>query len=417
MPQNPHARVPLFAFPPCLGILMAPTLLLPFVLLSGPAAASPLPSINYIDQVPLDTYRSILQLIPDPNLGSCLSLNRRNHDPLIKDRNLRNRARPCSVRVQIGDAKQWLDPDEEYGWDLLPDIAGSLIVVRPQSLIKSRRGEGREMRKTLLDRLPTPDWREQAISAAAQGTEPAYLKSISQILTATLPSMAPFAQAALNNDVRKLHAAQVLLSMYGYLYAAGNAAWGAALDRARPVGDSTQYYAARTARYSGGIAARDAARRAALGVAGSDALDAALRAGEIASKNAAEIAARVAAEDAIRQLRQYSPGDHPPTPLLVGNIAYRVAELAAHLAVLERGEAVVKRVFTDTATYLSARQDFSMFATQSAWEAFKRKHFGVLPQDEDHRHFLQPWLQMIDQLVQEIVRDPEEAENQPMRIG
>ena len=83
-----------------------------------------------------EIYRHILSFIPDPEVGSCVTLK---HKFFIDSKNHQIRAQARSVVVKIGRNPPWLDPDEEHGWDQPSNNAIELLEVRAQSLIKTLR--------------------------------------------------------------------------------------------------------------------------------------------------------------------------------------------------------------------------------------------------------------------------------------
>ena len=90
--------------------------------------------------------------------------------------------------------------------------------------------------KGLLERLPLPSWKGQALQAARDGTEPPYLKILSRLLSfklASIVELTPPPPSTANLQSRKVKAAQTLLPMYGYLCVATGAAWNAAWLAAR----------------------------------------------------------------------------------------------------------------------------------------------------------------------------------------
>ena len=187
--------------------------------------------------------------------------------------------------------------------------------------------------KGLLERLPLPSWKGQALQAAKDDKEPPYSKILSRLLSfklASIVELTPPPPSTANLQSRKVKAAQTLLSMYGYLYAA----WDTASNAAGIAGRNAVWDAAlNAAKNAAGDAVRNSATNAAR--------DAAV----IAARNAVWLAATNAANEAITQLFAQSPADAPPSEKLIGKAAYRSAELTAQLSMLKQsyGESLRKR--------------------------------------------------------------------------
>ena len=331
------------------------------------------------------------QLVADSlmprELNEFMRAARYEHQQLSKLRKNTIRRSPWSVQVKTSEGTTWLDPAEDEGWEQVEEI----LEANPRCL-EQRPPSG----KGLLERLPLPSWKNQALQAAKDETEPPYLKILSRLLSfrlASIVELTPPPPSTANLHSRKVKAVQIFLSMDGYLWVAWNAAWDAVLNAAGNV-----------ALNAAGIAAGIAAWNAALNAAGIAARDAASNAARDAARdaawNATRDAARDAANEAISQLVAQSPADAPPSAELVGNTAYRSAELTAQLSMLKQVEAVVRQVFAETERFFSEKTPFPAFANPAAWKAFKDQHFSST--DENIVHYWQPWLMKIDQFVDDI---------------
>ena len=113
-----------------------------------------MPTSSHQERLAFATYQEILTYIASPDLGHCLGLNHATHERLIRELNIRIRAKLNSVLLQIGKNRRWLILDEEDGWNRTDAIAGNLIKVRPYALIRMPERPGVETGKTLFDRLP-----------------------------------------------------------------------------------------------------------------------------------------------------------------------------------------------------------------------------------------------------------------------
>ena len=297
---------------------------------------------------------------------------RYEHQRLSKLHKNTIRRSPWGVQVKTSEGTTWLDPAEDTGWDQVEEI----LEANPRCL-EQRPPSG----KGLLERLPLPCWKGQALQAAKNETEPPYLRILSRLLSfrlASIVELTPPPPSTANLPPRKVKAVQTLLSMNCYLWAARGAAFNAASD-----------------------AARNAALNAALNAASKAASDAGWNAawttGWNAAWTAASDAARDAANEAITQVFAQSTADTPPSVGLIGKTAYRSAELTALLSVLKQVEAGVQRVFTQTERFISEKTPSPVFANPADWKAYQNHHFGST--DENIVHYWQPWLMKIDQFV------------------
>ena len=123
--------------------------------------------------------------------------------------------------------------------------------------------------------------------------------------------------------------------------------------------------------------------------------------------NAAREAAEVAAQNAVALLGEHDTVNHSPPPYLIGITAYRSAELAVQIVVLKQSAVVVRRVFADTLDRIRGARNLTMLPTIFNWEACKEGNFSRLMKDENHRHFLRPWLGILDKLVRVMQGHPE----------
>ena len=321
-------------------------------------------------------------------LNEFMRAGRYEHQQLSKLRKNTNRRSPCSVQVKTSEGTTWLDPAKDEGWDQVEEI----LEANPRCL-EQRPPSG----KSLLERLPLPSWKGQALQAAKDGMEPPYLRILSRLLSfklASIVELTPPPPSTAKLQSRKVKAARTLLSMYGYLWAplsaarhaAGHAAMNAAGSEARNAAGSE-------ARNAAWAAARSAAWDAAWAAAGNEPFDAAWA----AAGNEPFDAAWAAANEAITQLFALSPADAPPSVELIGKTAYRSAELTAQLIMLKQVEAVVRQVFARTERFFSEETPFPLFVNPAAWRNFKNQHFSST--DENIVHYWRPWLLKIDQCV------------------
>ena len=321
-------------------------------------------------------------------LNEFMRAARYEHQQLSKLRQNTIRRSPWSVQVRTSEGTTWLDPAEDEGWDQVEEI----LEANPRCL-EQRPPSG----KGLLERLPLPSWKNLALQAAKDGMEPPYLRILSWLLSfklASIVELTPPPPSSANLQSRKVKAVQTLLSMYGYLWAAGDAAGDAAWDAA---GDAAWNAALNAALNAAGNATLSAALNAAGNATLSATLSAALSDTFRAARSAARNAARSAANEAITQLFAQSPADAPPSVELIGKTAYRSAELTAQLSMLKQVEAGVQRVFTQTERDISEETPSPVFANPADWKAYKNQHFGS--RDENIVHYWQPWLMKIDQFV------------------
>ena len=317
-------------------------------------------------------------------LNEFMRTARYEHQQLSKLRKNTIRRSPWSVQVRTSEGTTWLDPAEDEGWDQVEEI----LEANPRCL-EQRPPSG----KGLLERLPLPSWKGQALQAAKDETEPPYLRILSRLLSfklASIVELTPPPPSTANLQSRKVKAAQTLLSMYGYLWVA----WATARNATMNAGG---YAAMRAARNAARNAVESAGGNAAWNAGGYAALDAASNAAWTTAMNATLAAATNAANEAITQVFAQSTADTPPSAELIGKTAYRSAELTALLSVLKQVEALVKRVFTLTEKLFPEEFLFPMFFNPAAWKDFKNQHFS--PTDENIVHYWQPWLMKIDQCV------------------
>ena len=330
------------------------------------------------------------QLVADSlmprELNEFMRAARYEHHRLSKLRKNTIRRSPWGVQVKTGIGTTWLDPAEDEGWDQVEEI----LEVNPRCL-EQRPPSG----KGLLERLPLPSWKGQALQAAKDGTEPPYKKILSRLLSFKLASvveLTPPPPSTDNLQSRKVKAVQTLLTMCGYLWAAWDAACDAVLNAAR---DAAANAVLDPALHDALDAAIGATRDPALGYGLWSALDAALDAARDAVSGATMNAAAIAAKEAITQLFAQSPADAPPSAELIRNTAYRSAELTVQLIMLKEVEAVVRPVFARTERFFTEQTPLPMFANPAAWMAFKDKHFSST--DENAVRYWQLWLIKIDQ--------------------
>ena len=143
---------------------------------------------------------------------------RYEHQQLSKLRQNTIRRSPWGVQVRTSEGATWLDPAEDKGWDQVEEI----LEANPRCL-EQRPPSG----KGLLERLPLTSWKNQALQAAKDETEPPYLKILSRLLSFKLAStveLTPPPPSTANLHTRKVKALQTFLSMHSYFWAAGNAA-------------------------------------------------------------------------------------------------------------------------------------------------------------------------------------------------
>ena len=318
-------------------------------------------------------------------LNEFMRAARYEHQQLSKLRQNTIRRSPWSVQVKTSEGTTWLDPAEDEGWDQVEEI----LEANPRCLEQRPPSS-----KGLLERLPLPSWKNQALQAAKEGMEPPYLRTLSRLLSfklASIVELTPPPPSSANLHSRKVKAVQTVLSMHGYLWAAGDATWTAGADAAWTVaGDAALTAALNAAQNAASTAARNAVLNAALSVAQNAAKDAAWNAAMDAAWNAAKDAARNAANEAITQLVAQSPADAPISAELIGKTAYRSAELTVQLSMLKQVEAVVQRVFARTEGFFSEETPFPVFANPDARKAFKDQHFSST--DENVVHYWQHWL-------------------------
>ena len=332
-------------------------------------------------------------------LNEFMRAARYEHQQLGKLRQNTIRRSPWGVQVKTSEKTTWLDPAEDEGWDQVEEI----LEANPRCL-EQRPPSG----KGLLERLPLPSWKGQALQAAKDRTEPPYLKILSRFLSfklAAIVELMPPPPSTANLPSRKLQAAQTLLSKYSYLWAAIDAAWDAASNAARIASGIEARNAAENAAKNAALnVAGKAGRGAALDAIGDAAWNAAQDvAGGVAGDAAGDTtlnAATNAANEAITLLFAQSPADAPPSAELIGETAYRSAELTALLSVLKQVEALVQQVFTRTERCFSEETPCPIFANSAAWKAFKDQHFSST--NENIGHYWKPWLLKIDQFVDDI---------------
>ena len=176
------------------------------------------------------------------------------HQQLSKLRQNTIRRSPWVVQVKTSEGTTWLDPAEDKGWDQVEEI----LEANPRCL-EQRPPSG----KGLLERLPLPSWKGQALQAAKDDKEPPYLKILSRLLSfklASIVELTPPPPSTANLLSRKVKAAQTLLSMNGYLWSGRTAARAAAKHAARKVAWNAAWDAALNA-------ASDHARGGALSAA------------------------------------------------------------------------------------------------------------------------------------------------------
>ena len=328
-------------------------------------------------------------------LNEFMRAARYEHQQLSKLRKNTIRRSPWSVQVKTSEGTTWLDPAEDEGWEQVEEI----LEANPRCL-EQRPPSG----KGLLERLPLPSWKNQALQAAKDETEPPYLKILSRLLSfrlASIVELTPPPPSTANIHSRKVKAVQRFLSMHGYLWVAGLAAESAALSAAGSAAGDAAWTAALNAAGNAALnTAWDAAGNAVLSAARDAALNAARSAAWNAARNAARNAAGDAANEAITQLFAQSPADAPPSAELIGKTAYRSAELTALLSVMQQVEAVVQQVFTITENLFPEGILLPMFANPAAYKAFKDQHFSST--NENIGHYWKPWLLKIDQFVDDI---------------
>ena len=315
-------------------------------------------------------------------LNEFMRAARYEHQQLSKLRKNTIRRSPWSVQVKTSEGTTWLDPAEDEGWEQVEEI----LEANPRCL-EQRPPSG----KGLLERLPLPSWKNQALQAAKDDKEPPYLRILSRLLSFKLANIVELTTpppSTANIHSRKVKVVQTFLSMYGYLWAAWATAWATA-------GNAAGNAAMNASRDAALNAARDAARDAAWNAAGNAAMNASRNAAMGAARDAAMNAATIAANEAISQLVAQSPADAPPSAELVGKTAYRSAELTVQLSMLKQVEAVVRQVFAETEKFFSEKTTFSMFANPADRKTFKDQHFSSM--DENIVHYWQPWLMKIDQ--------------------
>ena len=307
---------------------------------------------------------------------------RYEHQRLSKLHKNTIRRSPWSVQVKTSEGTTWLDPAKDEDWDQVEEI----LEANPRCL-EQRPPSG----KGLLERLPLPSWKGQALQAAKDDKEPPYLRILWRLLSFKLANIVELTSpppSTANLQSRRVKAAQTFLSMDGYLWAARNAALSAAWNAA---GDAAWNAAWNATRNAALYAAWDAGRYAALHAASNAARIAAWN----VTLDAATNAAKNAAIEAITQLFVQSPADVPPSAELIGKTAYRSAELTALLSVLKQVQAVVRQVFAETERFFSEATPFPAFANTAAWKDFKNQHFSTT--NKNIVHYWQPWLMKIDQ--------------------
>ena len=333
-------------------------------------------------------------------LNEFMRTARYEHQQLSKLRKNTIRRSPWSVQVRTSEGTTWLDPAEDEGWDQVEEI----LEANPRCL-EQRPPSG----KDLLERLPLPSWKGQALQAAKDGTEPPYLKILSRLLSFKLASIVELTTPSLSAatpNVRRVAAAQMIHFMYSFLHTGESAARFAAIEIAKNASCN-----------DGGRAARDAADESALNAATKAAKDAALKVAGFASTSFAwryssnvnlysvnygvdewdpiENAARDAARVAINQLVAQSPAGALPSAELIGRTAYRFTELSALLSVLRQVEG--GQLFARLESRISAEDGYPIFANPAAWANFKNEQFCSA--NENLAHIWQPWLRYVDRFL------------------
>ena len=352
-----------------------------------PAATRRLPQPSALRMSDLPRQMVADSLIPR-ELNEFMRAARYEHQQLSKLRKNTNRRSPWGVQVKTSEGTTWLDPAKDEGWDQVEEI----LEANPRCLERrSPSGKG------LLERLPLSSWKGQALQAAKDGTEPPYLKILSQFLSfklASIVELTPPPPSTANLPSRKVKAAQTLLSMYSYLWAATDVAWSGSRNAVRRGARDAAWAAASGATLNAAI---DAAREAAWHAAREAAWHTAVNTSRDAAVNAATNAATNAANEAITQLVTQSPADAPPSAELIEETAYRSAELTAQLSMLKQVEAIVRRIFAQTERFFSEDTPLRVFANLAGWKNFKNQHFSSM--DDNIVHYWQPWLLKIDQCV------------------
>ena len=342
-----------------------------------PAALRGLPQPSALQLSDLPRQLVADSLMPR-ELNEFMQATRYEHQQLSKLRQNTNRRTPWGVQVKTGKGTTWLDPAKEEGWDQVEEI----LEANPRCLERTPpSGKG------LLERLPLSSWKGQALQAAKDGIEPRYFEVILRLLslrlssiillTAPPPSFATPRSWMVRNALT-LHSMHIFLSI----------AHCAAEDAASQVTGA----AARLA------AARDAGRDSALHAARVAANDAAWNPLRDLYMGSVTYAARDAARDAswkaLMQLEAQTSADAPPAAELIGKTAYRSAELAALITMLEQVEEVVQTVFARTEWCIASNDTFPMLVNPAAWQHFKDEHFNSL--NENIVCFLRPWLRQVD---------------------
>ena len=149
-----------------------------------------------------------LQLVADSfmphELNEFMRAARYEHQPLSKLRKNTNRRSPWGVQVKTSEGTTWLDLAKDEGWDQVEEI----LEADPRCL-EQRPPSG----KSLLERLPLPSWKGQALHAAKDRTEPSYIKLLLRLLSfklAFIVELTLLPPSTANLPSRKVKAVQTL---------------------------------------------------------------------------------------------------------------------------------------------------------------------------------------------------------------
>ena len=124
----------------------------------------PPPSALRVSDLP---HQMVADSLTPRALNEFMRAARYEHQQLSKLRKNTIRRSPWGVQGKTSEGTTWLDPAEDKGWDQAEEI----LEANPRCL-EQRPPSG----KGLLERLPLPSWKSQALQAAKDETEPPYLK-------------------------------------------------------------------------------------------------------------------------------------------------------------------------------------------------------------------------------------------------
>lgn len=281
------------------------------------------------------------------------------------------------------------------------------------------------------------DWREETLEAALNKREPSYLPKISEKLGAQLKlfSRGKLGLTQTKENLSK-HAYSLLFTMRAYksafvypaAYVIANAAADAAAKMAAVAAtDATIFPNLRQKSYANkqhaaklGVAinaarhmAMDTAREAtwksywksARNAAWYSAWEAAWQAVEDAAWEPVGQAAWMAAGDAIWDFVGDATLDvvgegiwEGKNPTEIGLIAFREVEKVSSLSFLDKFDFLVGEIYTASIEKMTDLPEENIFHSLASWNSFKSRHFGIM--DNHSLHFVQPWLDELDWIVE-----------------